>query len=111
VPPATACNPEAANRHESRALLPMAVMGLSGVPRAMGPRRIMADVRTARHIYDWLWHGQAATLTLAERTAYIRERFVKVLDISGLEVPPDTLDPFIDYVADKLARLVTDQAA
>lgn len=47
----------------------------------------------------------------SRRTAYIRERFAEVFDVSGLDVPRDTLDPFIDYIADKLARLVNERGA
>jgi hypothetical protein len=99
-----------ADRHGQRALFPVAVMGLSSMPGALGPRRLLRTIREVRSGYDYLHHGAAAAESLTARTARIREQFASVLDFKGTGIPAGSLDPFIDYVADLLARSVDDPA-
>ena len=68
--------------------------------------RILGATAPARDVYDYLWHGRAAAEPLSVRTAYVRDYFARMLDTSGLDVSAGTLDPFIDCIADKIARTV-----
>jgi len=95
-----------AERHFERALMPVAVIGLGGLSGSGKKSLLLGIIKTARDLYDYLWHGRAAGDPLDVRTAFLREHFVEILDTEGLDLPPGTLDPFIDYVADKLARAV-----
>jgi hypothetical protein len=99
-----------AGRHIDRAIMPVAAMGLGGHGGVGQGRiviaRILGATAPARDVYDYLWHGRAAADPLGVRTAYVRDYFARMLDTSGLDVPAGTLDPFIDYIADKMARTV-----
>jgi len=100
-----------AGRHSERALMPVAVMGLSGLGGSAGKglfQRVIKAVRLARELYDYLWHGRAAADPLDTRSAFVRQHFTAVLDANVLDVPDGTLDPFIDYVTDRLARVAFD---
>jgi hypothetical protein len=97
-----------AERHFERALMPVAVMGLGGLSGSRKKNllpRIIRAAKSARDMYDYLWHGRAIADPLSVRIAFIRDRFAAMLDTEGLDVPAGTLDPFIDYVADKLGRI------
>lgn len=99
-----------AGRHIYRALMPVAVMGLSGYGNArLGPTvitRVLAAASSARDLHDYLWQGRATADPLNVRTAYVRDHFTAMLNTSGPDIPPGTFEPFTDYIADKLARLV-----
>jgi hypothetical protein len=86
-------------------------MGLTGIRGTFKPRKILGDVRITRQMYDYLWHGRGAADPLDKRTAHVRKHFAAMLDFKDLDMPAGTLDPFIDYVADKLARLVPEADA
>ena len=94
-----------ASRHQNRALMPVAFMGLSGIRNRSTVRSLLQAFRVARDMYDYLWHGRGTAESREVREAYVRERFAAMLDIGGIDVPPGSLDPFIDYVAGKLAQL------
>ena len=95
-----------ADRDNQRSLMPIAFMGLSGVRGSAGPGATIQSLRRAREMYDYLWHGAAALDPLETRIAYVARSFAEMLDIGSIDVPEGSLDPFIDYVADMLARLV-----
>ncbi len=96
-----------AGRHSERALMPVAVMGLGGL-RGSGEKslfqRVIKALRLTRELSDYLWHGRAAADAHGTRTAFVRAHFTAMLDADALDVPAGLLDPFIDYVTDKLAR-------
>jgi hypothetical protein len=95
------------NRHYRRTLMPMAVMAFTGVGGSSQPRRIREAIRLSRQVYTYLWTGPASIDSVETRAAFIRERFVRILDFeSAPDIPADSLDPFIDHLADKLARIV-----
>jgi hypothetical protein len=54
----------------------------------------------------YLRTGPAASDPVETRAAFVRERFARMLGFKDSDLPEDTLDPFIDYVADKLAHAV-----
>lgn len=93
-----------ANRHMPR-LMPMAFMGQSRIRRGASGRSLLRSLKIAREMYDYLWHGRVAAESPGSRETYVRERFAAMLDMGGIDVPPGSLDPFIDYVAQMLARL------
>ena len=35
----------------------------------------------------------------------VRDRFASTLDVGDLDIPEGVMDPFIDYIAEELARL------
>jgi len=47
----------------------------------------------------------------AARTAHTRAELQDLLTLSGLDVPPGSLDPFIDYLAEKIVAETQPQAA
>jgi hypothetical protein len=93
------------NRHMDRALMPVAFIGLSGIRSRASGRSLLKSLKILREVYDYLWHGRAAAESSAARESYLRERFAAMLDITGTDVPPGSLDPFIDHVAETLAQL------
>jgi hypothetical protein len=99
-----------AARHEQRALMPVAFIGITGLSGTVKPGQLLRAISLVRQLYDYLWHGAAASDTLEARTAHVAREFKAMLDARNLDLPPGTLDPFINYVADKLAREV-DEAA
>ena len=95
-----------ADRHSQRAFMPVAFMGLSNIRGAASSGGIVRALLRAREMYDYLWHGAAALDPLETRTAYVARAFAEMLDIGSIDVREGSLDPFIDYVADMLSRLV-----
>jgi hypothetical protein len=95
-----------ANKHLDRTLMPMAVMAFTGMGGSVQIRRVRETAKIAREVFIYLWHGAAAADPLDVRIEHVRERFAAMLDIGELDIAEGSLDPFIDYVADKLARAV-----
>ena len=95
------------DRHYRRTLMPMAVMAFTRMGGSSPPRRIREAISLGKQIYIYLWTGPASADSVETRAAFVRERFVRILSFeSDPEIPADSLDPFIDYLADKLARAV-----
>lgn len=95
------------NRHFRRTLMPMAVMAFTGMGGSSQPRRMREVIGLGRQVYVYLWTGPASADSVEARATFVRERFVRILGFEGdSEIPADSLDPFIDYIADKLARAV-----
>lgn len=97
-----------ANKHMSRTLMPMAVMAFTGLGGSVQPGRVREGIRLVKEIYAYLWTGAAAADSVDVRAAYVRERFASILDYDGTDIPEGAFDPFIDYIAEKLARAVPD---
>jgi hypothetical protein len=96
-----------ANRHYSRTLMPMAVMAFIATGGALRLRRAAEIIKLTMDVYTYIRKGRGAADSVEERAAYVRERFTQTLDFkSDPEIPEDALDPFIDFVADKLANAV-----
>jgi len=90
-------------RHVERALTPVAVMAAGGVGR-FKPGQAIDTIKIIRKVGVYSWSGQAATDPVDVREAYIRDQFAAALHVTTAGIPPGTLDPFLDYVAAKLAR-------
>ena len=95
-----------ADKHIDRTLMPMAVMAFSGLGSSPRPRRVREIARLAKEMYEYLWTGPAKAEPADVRAAYVRERFSAILDFEELDLPEGVMDPFIDYVAEKLAQAV-----
>lgn len=94
-----------ANRHYSRTLMPMAVMAFTGMGGSLRPQRVIEIIRLTIDVYIYIRNGRGIADSVEERAAYVRERFTQILNFKGdSEIPEDALDPFIDFVADKLAN-------
>ena len=50
-------------------------------------------------VADWLYLANV-------RAAYVREQFASILNPEDPDIPEGTMDPFIDYIAEELARAV-----
>ena len=95
------------NRHYRRTLMPMVFMAFTGMGSSTRTRRMRDIITIGRQVYTYLWTGPASADSVETRTTFIRGRFVQVLGFDGdPDIPADSLDPFIDYLADKLARAV-----
>jgi hypothetical protein len=96
-----------ANRHYRRTLMPMAVMAFTGAGGSTHAGRMREIIRLGREVYIYLWTGPASADSVETRAAFVRERFVQILSFEGdPDIPADSLDPLIDYIADELARAV-----
>lgn len=91
-----------ADRHGERALTPVAVMSLSGFIRSFRPRLVMASLGRLRSLGEYVRSGEDAE-DLEARTARIRANMESLLLAAEPDIPPGTLDPFLDYTAAKLA--------
>ena len=88
----------------NRTLMPMAVMAFTGLGGSARPGRIRQNIRLVTEVYTYLWTGPAASDPVDVRAAYVRERFAPMFDFEDTDIPEDALDPFIDYIAEELAR-------
>ncbi len=94
-----------ANRHIERALMPMVIMALGGVNGSPRPHRIREVISSVLETYTYLWTGPAAADSVETRAAFVRERFARIVHFEDSDIPADAFDPFIDHVADQLARV------
>ena len=90
-----------ADKHAERALTPVAVMALSGFRRTFRPRQIISIASQIRGFGQYVWSGQDAPDPSA-RTAKIRAEIERLLLAIERDIPPGSLDPFLDYVAAKI---------
>jgi hypothetical protein len=88
--------------------MPVAFMGLPNVRGPAKPGTLIHALWRAREMYDYLWHGEAATDPLERRIAYVADAFAGMLDTGEIAVPEGSLDPFINYGANMLARRVSE---
>lgn len=89
-------------RHFDRALTPMVVMSSPGIGKLVMPRQIVTTVRTVRGIFKYARSGEDAA-DPAVRVARIRAGMEALL-LAGLpDLPEGALDPYLDYVSQKIA--------
>jgi hypothetical protein len=90
-------------RHFNRALVPMVASSGSGIGRLLTPRRILATMVTVRGIFRYARSGQDAAEP-AVRVARIRAEMETLQFTAMPEAPEGALDPFLDYISEKIAR-------
>jgi hypothetical protein len=91
-----------ADRHGGRALTPVMIMGTSGLKRSIGLRNLMTALEQLRSFGDYIQSGADAQ-NPDVRTAKIREGMKSLLLLAELDIPAGALDPYLDYVAAKIA--------
>ena len=91
-----------ADRHGGRALTPVMIMGTSGLKRGIGLRKLITALGQLRGFGDYIQSGADAQ-DPAVRTAKIRAGMKSLLLLAELDIPPGALDPYLDYVAAKIA--------
>jgi hypothetical protein len=93
---------EYTERHFGRALTPMIVMSSSGIGKLLMPRQIVTTIVTVRGIFKYARSGQDAADS-AVRVARIRAGMEALLLAGVPDLPEGALDPFLDYVSEKIA--------
>jgi hypothetical protein len=93
---------EYTQRHFGRALTPMIVMGSPSIGKLLMPRQILPTIVTARGIFRYARSGQDAA-NPAVRVARIRAGMEALLLAGVPDLPEGALDPFLDYVSEKIA--------
>jgi hypothetical protein len=93
-----------ADRHHERAIPPITVISLSGLSRGLrlsqAPQIAQAIARL-REFGQYVQSGHDAE-DPPVRATRIRSELQYLLAVPGLDVPPGSLDPFIDYLAEKI---------
>lgn len=92
---------EYADRHSERALTPVAVMSSGGLRLALGPRRLVSTLGQLKETRDYIWSGRDAD-DPAMRAATVRAGMEALLSAGLPSIPPGALDPFLDFIADKI---------
>jgi hypothetical protein len=75
--------------------------GLGCGLRLSQARQAAQAIARVREFGHYVQSGQDAD-NPAARTTRIRAELQDLLAVPGLDVPPDSLDPFIDYLAEKI---------
>jgi hypothetical protein len=102
-----------ADRHHERAIPPVAAISLGGLGRGLGLSQALQAAQAIarfREFGQYVQSGQDAE-DPAARTARVRGGLQGFLTIPGLDVPPGSLDPFIDYLAEKIVAETQPHAA
>jgi len=89
-------------RHFTRPLTPMIAMSSPGITRLLAPRRVLTAVATFRNTFRYAASGQDAA-NPAERVARIRTGMETLLLTAQPDIPDGALDPFLDYISEKIA--------
>ena len=93
-----------ADRHHKRAIPPVAAISLGNIGRGLRlsqAGQAAQAIARVREFGQYVQSGQDAG-DPAARTARIRAELQDLLNIPGLDVPSGSLDPFIDYLAEKI---------
>jgi hypothetical protein len=93
-----------ADRHHQRAIPPVTAISLRGLGRGVRlsqAPQVAEAIARVREFGQYVQSGQDADNPTA-RTARIRAELQDLLTIPGLDVPSGSLDPFIDYLAEKI---------
>lgn len=99
-----------ADRHGDRALTPVITISLGGFARGLRPRQAWAAITRLRELGEYVQSGQDAD-DPPVRAARIRAEMECLLTTPGLDIPAGSLDPYLDYVAAKIASESTAASA
>jgi hypothetical protein len=91
-----------ADRHSGRILPPLLAISLGGFARALRPGRAWTLISRVRAFGEYVRSGQDAG-DPGLRTARIRAEAEHLLIAPGLDIPPGSLDPYFDYLAEKIS--------
>jgi hypothetical protein len=91
-----------AERHGDRALTPVMVMSVGPLKRQIRPRQLIAVIGMLRGFGEYIQSGEDAE-NPDIRIAKIRTGMKSLLLKAGLGVPVGALDPYLDYLAAKIA--------
>jgi hypothetical protein len=93
-----------ANRHHERAIPPVTAISLGGLGRGLRLSQALQVAQATARVREfgqYVQSGQDAD-DPAARATRIRSELQHLLAVPGLDVPPGSLDPFIDYLAEKI---------
>jgi hypothetical protein len=93
-----------ADRHHERAIPPVTAISLRSLGRGLrlsGAQQVAQAIARVCEFGQYVQSGQDAEDPPA-RAARIRSEFQDLLAVPALDVPPGSLDPFIDYMAEKI---------
>jgi hypothetical protein len=96
-----------ADRHGERVLAPVVAVSLGGLARGIRPGQILATIGRLRRFGEYIQSGQDAD-DPPVRTARIRAEMEAMLTVPELDLPVAALEPFLDYIA---AKIATESAA
>ena len=93
-------------RHFDRALPPVIVMSSSGIGKPLMPRQILTTIVTVRDVFKYAQSGQDVA-NPSMRVERIRAGMEALLLGGVPDLPEGALDPFLDYVSEKIAAETT----
>jgi hypothetical protein len=102
-----------ADRHHQRAIPPVLAMSFSGIGRGLrhsGAPQLVQFIGRIRDFGQYVQSGQDSDDPSA-RTARIRAELQHLLTFSGLDIRSGSLDPFIDYLAERIVAETQPPAA
>jgi hypothetical protein len=99
-----------ADRHGERVLAPVVAASLGGLGRGFRPGQAWMVIGRLRAFGEYVQSGEGAGDPVV-RTARIRAEMESLLTTPGLDIPVGALDPYLDYVAEKIASAGTTAAA
>jgi hypothetical protein len=95
-----------ADRHGERVPPPIVSISLGGFARGLRPGQVWMAIGRLRKLGEYVQSGQDAD-DPAVRTARIRAEMEGLLTIPGLEITAGALDPYLDFLAEKIASEAT----
>ena len=90
-----------ADRHHGRAVPPVTAISLGGIGRGLRLSQARQAIARVREFGQYVQSGQDAG-DPAARTAHVRAELQDFLTVPGLDVPPGSLDPLVDHLAEKI---------
>lgn len=99
-----------ADRHGDRVPPPVVAISLGGFARGLRPGQVWMAIGRLRKFGEYVQSGQDAD-DPALRTARIRAEMECLLTTPGLDIPAGSLEPYLDYVAAKIASESTAASA
>lgn len=81
---------------------PVLVMGAGGLVRTIRLRQLLVIIRQVRSYGDYIWSGEDAE-NPDVRMEKIRAGMKSLLLLLELDVPAESLDPYLDHLAAEIA--------
>jgi len=90
-----------ADKHAERAMPPVTVMSSSGFRLMLGPQQLVTSLRKLKETDDYIRSSRDAD-DPATRIATVRADMETLLSAGLPSIPAGALDPFLDFIADKI---------